>query len=323
MISLIGILILMAGNTYNGDYYNYMYFYYSDLSYGDFELGFIILVRIFRLLNINYETFLFFIFSICLCINVLIVKKFKTNIHCVLFLYVLIQLPADTVQYRNYIASTFLLLSLYCNYNKNKVGTLISILVSLSFHRSFIIYLPILFINEKYIKFLIRYGSVFIIILTIIIHFVGGSSFLSSLLINLFSDVGKSGYFNTTTGIGFWLYFILYILNIVLLIYFNHLARNTEISLLLRWCLLINLYICISLPLLTFNMNIYRLYRNLNLFNFICYSKIYTLGQKNILTKKNLKNSMILLTFALIWLSSFIIRGSGLYEFILNNNIIG
>jgi len=322
-LSMVGIIILMAGNTYNSDMLIYKNAYNYNIEIDTFERAFVFIMSIFKKMHFTYEAFLFVVYTSCLLINVYITNKFYGNLHCMLFLYTVIQLAVDTTQFRNYIASTLLVVSIYYIYRKKIFQALIYMLIAISIHRVFLIYLPLVLIGryQKYFILVAKYSAVIIIGLAVFMHFTNGS-FLAEVLFKVFQESGKEGYFLTSMGVGFWLYCILHILNIVLLLYFRRQIKSEQLIEIFDYCLMINLYAVISFPLLTMSMSMYRIYRNLNVFNFICFSILYNSTKRNAITNKNLKYGMLLLIFSFIWLASYLIVGSNIYNYIFENNIL-
>lgn len=98
------------------DYLNYEIAYdnvNNKNNFEDKEIGFLLLMRIGKLLNLNFFMFRIIILALCfLLIYKLVIKRYAYNYHYPILLYLLYPMIIDSEHFRNFIAMTIFLISI-------------------------------------------------------------------------------------------------------------------------------------------------------------------------------------------------------------------
>lgn len=325
IISAFLLCIIMGGAVYTGDYENYYLLYTNNINAEAFEKGFLVLIDVFKNIGLNYKEFIFVLFMILNAINFYVIKKLTNNIHIVILMYTVCQLVADVTQYRNFIASTILMVAIYLLFNNKRIFSFIIILFSCMFHRTMIFYIPLVFINyeKKHSYKMIRNFSIVVFLLCLIMFFLGNNLTFLKATLSYFSNDNMLQYFGSRTNLGFIIFFLMHTANILLLIACYKIYGETK---LLRFTLILDMYLVLSFPLIMINVNLYRLFRNISLLNFICFANVMDNFTVRKVSKKyySILFCAILYTFSIY--SLYKIQGTSLYEFVLsddNNVFVG
>lgn len=151
-IAIILFLWVLAGwNTYNFDYDNYSA-RYRYVQSGGFNLlkldfGYDFIEYIFILFGSSFEQFRIWIYGMGLFIIGIIIWKWSIHPVWVLFFYICTHYLRDVVETRNFLASIFILLTIF-HYGRKKPAKylLIALLIfcAFSIHMSFFLYIPFL-----------------------------------------------------------------------------------------------------------------------------------------------------------------------------------
>lgn len=316
-LSLLVIIVLMSGtgSNYNfpSDYFNYFNQYQINSNGIDFlniqdgttllssEIGMNILMRFGNLLNLDFETFRFGMFSLCIFIIYCVLSaKFNINYHYVLLFYLTYPIILDSEQLANFIALTLLIIGFGWLLREEKLSSILFIffvLLASLIHSSFIVYIPLIAIKLTNKKYLVR-CVVFISILLIIATVLNNNQIpYISLLINNLGDSRSAIYLVNSTRLGYFFPILLFSINLIMIFVSNKLlskqislgetissSNNSEISQVKKivenvyWIYLVSI---IYIPLFIMNINFYRLIRNYLLVNIMVYS----------LTSRYLKNT--------------------------------
>jgi len=177
---------------------------------------------------------------------------------------------------------TTLFLAFYFLINRKKSYFVLFVVIASQFHRTALLYLPIVFFDIK--RDLSRKTlriCAFSIIMLCFVAFILGNNWTWVIKV---ASVFLSGepqkltyYFTTTTHFGFLIYFGLFATNIFIIINSKYNKETTEKydkSLLYRWTYYINLYCMISFPLIMINTNFYRIFNNIYFLNLVYYASV-------------------------------------------------
>lgn len=147
---------LSGWNTFNEDYDNYesRYNYVSnegaDISKLDF--GYDLIQGLFASRGVDFETYHIVIYGIAILALGYFIYKWSLNPLFVVFFYFFFHFLRDTVELRNFLASIFVLYTLFFygrDTNKSRILIMLLLFLGFSIHMSFILYLPFIFADCK------------------------------------------------------------------------------------------------------------------------------------------------------------------------------
>ncbi|MFI3730996.1 EpsG family protein [Vagococcus fluvialis] len=295
--SYLSVLIIMwivgAFSTNNPDIKNYQLVYdYLSISntvfYTDFEKGFSLLMKICTMLGFNYQGFLILIATIELFLLNRLVKKLSVNPILVLILFLFFPFFLEVVQIRNFLSFLIVANSAIFLLEGKNIKFIIGIMIASLFHISSLFYLTFLLVylsKEKLLYLIISTTSIFLL--------------LKQKLFLLFISVLPNGerylaYTNPSKKTTILLFIVFFFVNYILIkelkksAYaldnkYNHLTCIQKNS--LEFIEKINIIIVISFIFISIDINFFRLYRNVILFNYILYSNTFFKGR--IISNKN------------------------------------
>lgn len=290
------LILLMAGNIYNGDMHLYIFNYENILepSYkGGFEFGYQLLAKISANLGLNYNQFLLVISILGLGLISSTIKLFTNRISYVLGLYFIYPFIWDVVQIRNFLAMSIIIYGIryLISENKNYYKYILCVLLASTVHVSSLFYLFLILVKIKDINKL-SIGIIFTVIISLLFM-----PQILSILGTIVPAVKMEAYIQTQTssltkllGIGYYIYLIILVKISVNII--NKIDSKTSKS--LRYTktykygkFSINkktididpeaiLKICIISALVLYffinNLNFVRIYRNLYIIYYILFS---------------------------------------------------
>lgn len=108
IITFIFIIVLFAGNTYNGDYNAYVSAYTYNYRIEEFEYGFQIFMQICRILGLTYNQFLLVLALIGYGLIYNVLLKYSKSISVFVSLYFAILIFYDINQIRNFLGVAIL-----------------------------------------------------------------------------------------------------------------------------------------------------------------------------------------------------------------------
>ena len=265
--SYVFIIFLMGFNTDCADYKDYLYFYEEQDYPITFEIGYTYLADFFSSVGVSFPVFRFFCFLFSSFILLMSIKKIVNNYHLFLFFYLSFSVILDTVQFRNTIGSSFLFASIVTLTSNKKFFSLVLFLLSVLFHYSFIVFLPMFFYNKIIGLF---YGRMKIpsCILVIISLLIGVSGFLVdsfSLIVSQYVSEAKTAYVAPKMLSLLYLLFP-YITYYVISHMFNYFMRIKHTNRIIIVYYKLILCICILLifysPILIFSRDFLRVYKD-------------------------------------------------------------
>lgn len=297
------IWILSALNYANPDMENYKNLYLvigQGIRVKSIESGFCLFMAVTNKIGLSYNEFIFIYFTIAILIFIRALSFFEKNLRFVLGLYIIFPLFLDIVQIRNFMAMSIVLFSLrYLMKNNflNIVLYVIGILIASTFHSIALCYLVFLFFIKREKK------GVFILLIAIGIM----------VLLLMFPEVLKNAIhiekakrymenflYGTQlhTKILFALYFLFYAYILKLLSNnTSNVIRGSEYSK-VTLVYKISKVMFIFLPILFFDVDFFRIYRNLlPVFNATICNQIKYLSTENRIFFKCILVIFMLLSF--------------------------
>ena len=232
---------------------------------------------------------------------------------------------ADVDQIRNFLSVSLLSNGVYYIYEDKKFKAFMFLVLSSLIHVSMIFYLPLILIKKDNLNInnTFKFIGWSVLLISIINFFITDNIFLKNILYKIFSGSGKESYFTTSSNYGFIIFFSMHLLTLLIIYFGKHLLISKNKISIINFILIIDIYVLISFPLVMINMSMYRLFRNLYLLNGICFSLIYDSFSKNKVLLKQWIFVILLIFYSLFWASSYIIRGSNVYNYFFENNILG
>lgn len=331
IIILIFMWIIFAGNTSNPDYNNFEHIYNKITiggleSYSGVEIGFSIIMKLSGIFGFSYQQFLIILSTVFLILLLKFIFYFSKSPALVLLIYIFFPFFLDIVQIRNSLAYIIVLNGIIYLYNKKNISYILIILLASLFHTTALfnlIFLLINFVDPKKLLKIIVPTSIFLYL-------------IKSEVINLMIKILPIGdkyvvYLNGTSILNQLLYLILILGNFIIVYYtflkVKKLGINnkidTNIIKLASFSLSASILVIMILPLLSFDADFFRLFRNLILIFIINFCNYLSI-------KKYIKNE-IYLFIDCVGVISFILVGVNYlyyYQFdkvfmqIINNNFI-
>lgn len=156
VVFLVFLWILAGWNTDNYDYNNYIVRYNHIQNYGfesfKLDFGYDFLEYVFSVFGASFQEFRIWIYGIGLSVlGILIWKWSYYPIYALLF-YICSHFLRDTVEVRNYLASLFVLITIWFYGRKGRRKYLIItvlLFIGLTFHVAFLLYIPFVLIDYR------------------------------------------------------------------------------------------------------------------------------------------------------------------------------
>lgn len=291
--------VLFAFQYGNADYFSYenMYQHFAvyDTSNSFSNIGYKILCRVFFSFGIKYDQFLVIEATVGLLIIAYVIFKNCKYPGIVLVLYTIYPYIMDTVQIRNFLAESIILLgiSLYINQAEFRgyIHMGICLVIASLIHVSALVYLVLLLIpalKKKYLKIIIGFAVVFeFVLIAYIKEFVA--------IMQLGDHVSSYFYKSISpfTAVFLTLYFIsaAAILNCVQ----NISLRNNQYT---KWNAVVsrvNILMLPFIPLCFVTNDFQRIYRNVFVLSYIAVVNLYYSGNKNKVSFPHVKVETMLL----------------------------
>lgn len=301
---------LMSWNTVGGpDYQNYYIRYhwvgYPSKQFFALDIGYTYISHLFRnKLNLSFNVFRAVIFGVGYYLIGRTIWKCSSQPNFVLLIYFFTLMAVDTVQIRNFVASSFLICALQQILSKRYFRSFLLILISSLFHKTFLIYLciPILVLIGKDI------GPKNTLIISVAIYLVmfllqmakpyiheGVANLVTNYPIfsKIFNSESKSRY-------GHWLLWGYQSYTIILFFLYlpvkDTMIERDSVSL-FSTALSINLAMVLLFPLFFIDGTISRIYRNVFIFNVIGIFEAYKIADRKNIYRIGLIVFYLLLAF--------------------------
>lgn len=285
-------------NYYNMDFNNYYTLYLGnslEISDRDTEIGFQYLMLISNQFGLSFNAFrlILGLFGYILLANS--INKFSKYLPYVLALYFIFPFPNDVIQIRNFFSMSIIIFSiryLVANKRFNNIKFVTLIFLASTIHFTSLFYL-IFLLAKKFNKKTIVKIVVFVVPILIVLAFTPAFP----ILISLFSDDAKFMYYfsrRTTYGLIavfgivvmiFVTFYIMYkqCIKQIEIIDFNSRKKNGKYfnrdfyEMLMK----INILLLLTTPLLIYDFNFIRLYRNILPLNYIVFVDAIVLMRLN------------------------------------------
>lgn len=275
LLSIIFLLILYCGNSFNGDYWAY-YKRYEAMDMHEFELGFRTIGEFCKSINLHYNVFISLLIIPLYIGLIKFFRKTSNFLHLFYALYFTMLFFYDVGQVRNFIISVLITFAIVCLMKKKRGYAFFFIVIASFFHHLSLVYVLLLFIRPKKI---VKY-RLFIYIFTFVLCFylyANGNKipFLSTILYAITKDSGKLVYGTQRMRLGFVIPITLHLLNAGLVYFSVKLIKekgNTIIAKhreLIMWSKALVIVGYLTFPLIMVDLSFDRIVRN---FSFIFFS---------------------------------------------------
>ncbi|AJD92252.1 hypothetical protein JMA_29350 [Jeotgalibacillus malaysiensis] len=190
----------MTGEDFPG------YLLYYIIGFKGPEFGYFSLQDFFADRNLYFGLLIFLIYFITLFNNYKFISKTTANTTLLIYLYMFVELYfMQMSQIRQFIAVSFFINAYFYFYHKNMIKGVIYILISITFHFSVLLVIPLLFIKFKLSKKFVFYTLLTFVLLPLInIKF-----FINIIGIDMYSNYIESVY---DTGLSIFHYFRYYLI---------------------------------------------------------------------------------------------------------------
>lgn len=265
-ISILLYFCIIGFNRWSPDYENYIRIFEKAeiyLKYKSYEIGFLKLIDILKKISINFYGFQI-ILSLIIIISLYKLLKNKSRYPvCCLSLYYLIPLYPNIVQLRQFLAFSFLYLALSLNLNSRMKG--LYTIVTIFFHKSMFLILPIFYLKKKKIfkntkKYLFIVNLIFIFFIFLNIFNVEKIVYLTLKFFGLTRYMESS--LNQKTLIGdLFLIFPFFILSNIYFIFYSDLDKNDlEIVNYQKYIFIVFIFLLFYRDIIRFVYNIFFFY---------------------------------------------------------------
>lgn len=334
---LIGLNIhhLSNSNYYNMDFTNYYTLYLGNengISGRDIEIGFQFIMVLCNKLGITFNMFRLLISIVGYVLIYDTIKKYTKYINYVFLLYFIFPFLNDAIQIRNFLSMSIIIYAfryLIENKKNNNIKYILCIIIASSIHITSLFYLIFLLARVFRKRFILGVSIYFSVILVILSY--------TNLYPTLVSFIIKSNkvisYFDRRTTWGLIIVFGVLIMLVMsfyimhkkcYLYYLNNITKNTSLKLRKEFLDILwkcNILLIITAPLLVYDFNFIRLYRNILFLNYIVF--VHAI----LIAKKNKQELMIYVGIALFVVGSLFIFFYGMNADtqiwpILNDNMI-
>lgn len=298
-------------NYHNMDFNNYYTLYLSNngsISARNVEIGFKFLMFISNKIGLSFNAFRIGIALMGYIMIFNTIKKYSSNPNLVFSIYLIYPFINDVIQIRNFLAASIVVFSFRYLLESGKYNSLkyiSGILIASTIHLSSLFYL--IFIIAKYINHKTIFRIVFLIfpVLTIFAY-----TPLYIYLVRLFTDSEKIlSYLSRRTTWGLFFVFGILFLFYFLQYYLNNECRKDifyenksdirsgifgEINVnryeFYNMILKVNTLLMLTAPLLVYNFNFIRIYRNIMILNYIVFSDGILFNKKS---KRSVLNGIL------------------------------
>lgn len=309
-ISSVLVLLMMCGyrRPFYGDLDNYYYMY---IGAQDNTIGMQAIFNVFRTIGFDFYTVHYMLLIAFWILVLWMIKVFCTNWHFPIMLMSIYYIIISADQVKNHTAFIFLCIAIVCMYREQKLRAVIFLVLATTIHYSFSVYFLLVLIPRKranvIIKICVAFSGVFFLMTLLKVDSVFVNILMKGLGIVLQTDsmasIKLETYFTTRTNYGFLLCIVFQLLNYYLLKYSKNLlnvygnAWQVDIC---EFALKINEIGFIVFPLFVYNMQWYRIIRDLLLLNYCIYGNAYNCMKYN--WAKRWGYLLVMLISVVVWL---------------------
>lgn len=305
----LGFLIVLMGCRSNGpDWDVYSWIYNSQLFKKDIGFGYFVLLC--KKLNFSLYQMRLFIAFVGISLIYCTARKYldRKYIKWFYLIYVICPFFLDGIQLRNFIGMALLVFAVPFLVNggwKGEMIYLILVILASLMQKTFLIYIPLVFINlvseDKFLRYLGFFVLIFFIILGLNKNLV---AYFEALLLRLFADSldGVSGFLTEMTNWGWlfsWVSTALSIFTTGIIKESFRLSDDVAGKRFVEGVYLINLYTTIALPLYVMSTNFYRIGRNVQVLNIVVFCLYFqNVKNKQIHTRRD--NELFVILFVVM-----------------------
>lgn len=276
---------------------------YHLLTKGVFENGYYWISYIASGMNLSFDVFRGVIIIVAILFMYIGISKLGFNRNIVFAIYAIYPFTIDVIQIRNFLAMSLLIYSLHFLNRETRGGCIkfsIVVLLATLVHSISIVFFVLLLANadivEKKWKKRILLSLFFI---AVIFAFLAQSSAtVQQIIYQLFSEINESKatfYLSSKMNFGFLVYWLMEVLFLFVAykVYAEQQSRSLPLSYgRIFW---VNLVLAYLFPLLTINVNFYRIYRNMSIYKYSLLGVV--MGTK--------KNATLILIFSIAVIMNF------------------
>lgn len=322
ILSFILSFVLFAGNNMNPDYMVYQWGY-NQHTFEGFEFGFKFLSLQAQHLSLDYQGMLMLVQLVSLVLIWICIRVITSNINAFWAMYFFSQQFIDIIQWRNYFASVFLLCAVTLLYKNKKFFSLIFVAIACSFHITFFVFVPFVLLYNKKAKLKIKniYIIAFVIITTYIIGYTINLISNIDILQNSVQVLGMNNryqYYGIGTRFGSILPFAIYLIDLYLILWISrseYFLSNNLANIIVK----LNVFVGIFTPLLLIDINFYRIFRDINIINFVFIA--YILDKNTVVDKLYIKQLCVVFVMCTLWKLMTLEQGTIIFSSIYNNNL--
>lgn len=310
-ISILFILLVYCGNTFNGDYCAY-YKRYKAMDLHEFEIGFRLIGEFCKSINLPYNVFISLLVIPLYYGLIKFLKKTSNNLHLFFALYFTILYFYDVGQVRNFIIAALVTLAISCLIENKKLKAFLLIICASLFHHLALVYFPLIVIKPKKV---LKYKNIIYIItfgLCCLLCINGLTiPFLGKILFFITKDENKLVYGTHKMRLGFIVPIVLHLLNVILvflsgkIIETNKYSKEIDCSGLILWSKALAILGCLTFPLIIVDLSFDRIVRNFSylFFSLGCVAlKCMINNRSKIVRKRNIYRYFFIFFFIYIFL---------------------
>lgn len=327
LFSFIISFVMFAGNDSNPDYVVYQWAYNQHNIEG-FEPGFKFLVSVSQSLALNYQEMLMVIQVISLIMIWICIRNITPNVNAFWAIYFFAQQFIDVIQWRNYIASILLLCAITLLYRNKRLLSLLFTIFASSFHITFSIFIIFVLFNiirKNSFKIRIKDSYIIVISAIIVIYVIGyivnmfsGNAISPTMMTQILGMDDRYQSYSGSTRFGSIIPFIMYIFDTYTILWIS--KSKLQLDKKLTTIIVdLNLFVGIFTPLLLIDINFYRIFRDINILNFVFLA--YALDKNKAINKTYVKQMTMFFLMGSLWRVMTLLQGAIIFSSIYDNNL--
>lgn len=327
LFSFIISFVMFAGNDSNPDYVVYQWAYNQHNIEG-FEPGFKFLVSVSQGLALNYQEMLMVIQVISLIMIWICIRNITPNVNAFWAIYFFAQQFIDVIQWRNYIASILLLCAITLLYRNKRLLSLLFTIFASSFHITFSIFIIFVLFNiirKNSSKIRIKDSYIIVISAIIVIYVIGyivnmfsGNAISPTMMTQILGMDNRYQSYSGSTRFGSIIPFIMYIFDTYTILWIS--KSKLQLDKKLTTIIVdLNLFVGIFTPLLLIDINFYRIFRDINILNFVFLA--YALDKNKAINKTYVKQMTMFFLMGSLWRVMTLLQGAIIFSSIYDNNL--
>ncbi|MGM0138628.1 hypothetical protein IGI65_001071 [Enterococcus sp. DIV0755b] len=297
------LFILMAFNNSIADRVTYKAIYVYPENYIDIDIGFQLLVKLSKLVGLNFQSFINLIFIISLLLIARIVLLLSDRPGIVSVLYCIYPFFNDAAQIRSFLGMALMISGVYYLFfaeKSDKLKFFLFLILAGSVHYTFFLFVFLLFLRNtedilKVFKMILVSIATMLLLFPIILTVI--RKFFPPIWVRISHYFDLSTSINTKIGV-----FMIFITTFMLVVFYMNKNIYTGDSNIYasKQYLNLNLFLFALFPLVFYSIEFLRLYRSMLIFNYILFSN--TLGiRKKFIGKDLVMNTVLVCYFAVLF----------------------